>query len=220
MDMTRATFLVAAALVVALAVAAAGIGAYIAVRQNAPASNVTLEQAAPETRVAAALHGIRPPGGRRRSAIGTGNRRCVHGASPGADGSRRRTAGPGGSAVPAVSRFGASTGTGTATRRAAGNCRRAAARSSAPGAVQDVATGSGKKRAADSAARSGARAAGSGAGRRACTGAGRNTAPTAGDCASRGSRGRGLEAGGSRTVEWEPAGSSGCRSRLAACGAR
>ena len=65
MDMTRATFLVAAALVVALAVAAAGIGAYIAVRQNAPASNVTLEQAAPETRVAAALHGIDP-----RAAVG------------------------------------------------------------------------------------------------------------------------------------------------------
>ena len=65
MDMTRATFLIAAALVVALAVAAAGIGAYIAVRQNAPASNVTLEQAAPETRVAAALHGIDP-----RAAVG------------------------------------------------------------------------------------------------------------------------------------------------------
>ena len=65
MDMTRATFLIATALVVALAVAAAGIGAYIAVRQNAPASNVTLEQPAPETRVAAALHGIDP-----RAAVG------------------------------------------------------------------------------------------------------------------------------------------------------
>ena len=36
MDMTRATFLIAVALVVTLVVAAAGIGAYIAVRHNAP----------------------------------------------------------------------------------------------------------------------------------------------------------------------------------------
>ena len=60
MDMTRATFLIATVLVVALVVAAAGIGAYIAVRQNAPASYATIEQPAPETRVAAALHGIDP----------------------------------------------------------------------------------------------------------------------------------------------------------------
>ena len=59
MGMTRATFLIAAALVVALVIAAAGIGAYMAVRQNAATSAETAHPA-PETRVAAALHGIDP----------------------------------------------------------------------------------------------------------------------------------------------------------------
>ena len=56
-DRTRATFLIAA-LAVTLAAAAAGIGAYVAVRQNARASNTTVEQPAPENRMAAALDGI------------------------------------------------------------------------------------------------------------------------------------------------------------------
>ncbi len=60
MGTTRATILIAAGLGVTLAVAAAGIGAYIAVRQNAPAPNATVEQPAPEIRMAAALHGIDP----------------------------------------------------------------------------------------------------------------------------------------------------------------
>ena len=60
MGMTRTTFLIAAALVVALVTAAAGIGAYMAVRQNATATSAETAHPAPETRVAAALHGIDP----------------------------------------------------------------------------------------------------------------------------------------------------------------
>ncbi len=60
MGMTRATVLVAVAMAAALVVAAAGIGAYLAVRQNAPAPTTTVEQPAPEARMVAALHGIDP----------------------------------------------------------------------------------------------------------------------------------------------------------------
>ena len=58
MGMTRATFLIAAAMVIALVVAAAGIGAYIAVRRNAAPTTAAVAGPAPETRVAAVLHGI------------------------------------------------------------------------------------------------------------------------------------------------------------------
>ena len=60
MDMRRATVLIAAALVVALVVAAAGMGAYLAVRQNAAAPTAESAQPVPATRVATALHGIDP----------------------------------------------------------------------------------------------------------------------------------------------------------------
>ncbi len=60
MDMTRATFLIAAALAVALVVAAAGTGAYIAVRQNAEPPNAVVEEPAPQAGMAATLHGIEP----------------------------------------------------------------------------------------------------------------------------------------------------------------
>ena len=74
MGMTRATFLISAALVVALVVAAAGMGAYLAVRQNATAPNAESAHPAPETRVAA-VHGIDPqaaagePGSERGIAV-------------------------------------------------------------------------------------------------------------------------------------------------------
>ena len=60
MGMTRATFLLVAALVVALVVAAAGMGAYIAVRQIAPAPDAAVDRSVPETTVGAVLHGIDP----------------------------------------------------------------------------------------------------------------------------------------------------------------
>ena len=60
MGMTRATVLIAAGLVVTLVAAAAGIGAYLAVRRNASAPAAEIAHPAPETRVAAALHGIDP----------------------------------------------------------------------------------------------------------------------------------------------------------------
>ena len=60
MGTTRATFLIAAALVVLLVAAAAGIGAYIAVRHNAPAPDAVADQPEPETRTAAVLHGVDP----------------------------------------------------------------------------------------------------------------------------------------------------------------
>ena len=58
MGMTRASFLIAAAMVSALVVAAAGIGAYIAVRRNATPPVAAVADAAPETDPAAALYGI------------------------------------------------------------------------------------------------------------------------------------------------------------------
>lgn len=60
MGMTRATFLIVAAMVVALAVAAAGIGAYIAVRQNATAPTAEVAHSERETGLAAAIHGMDP----------------------------------------------------------------------------------------------------------------------------------------------------------------
>ena len=56
MVMTRATFLMAVSLVVTLIVVAAGIGGYIAVRQNAPAQNTAGATPAAEARMAAGLH--------------------------------------------------------------------------------------------------------------------------------------------------------------------
>ena len=56
MVMTRATFLMAVSLVVTLIVVAAGIGGYIAVRQNAPAQNAAGATPAAEARMAAGLH--------------------------------------------------------------------------------------------------------------------------------------------------------------------
>ena len=56
-DRTRATFLIAA-LAVTLAAAAAGIGAYVAVRQNARAPDTSVGQPAPADRMAAALDRI------------------------------------------------------------------------------------------------------------------------------------------------------------------
>ena len=56
MVMTRATFLMAVSLVVTLIVVAAGIGGYIAVRQNAPAQNTSGATPAAEARMAAGLH--------------------------------------------------------------------------------------------------------------------------------------------------------------------
>ena len=58
MGMTRATFLIAAGMALALVVAAAGIGAYVAVRRNATPPATAVADPAPDTRVAAALHGI------------------------------------------------------------------------------------------------------------------------------------------------------------------
>lgn len=58
MGMTRATFLIAAGMVIALVVAAAGIGAYVAVRRNATPPTAVAGGPAPEARGAAALHGI------------------------------------------------------------------------------------------------------------------------------------------------------------------
>ena len=56
MVMTRATFLMAVSLVVTLIVVAAGIGGYIAVRQNAPAQNTAGATPAAEARMAAGLY--------------------------------------------------------------------------------------------------------------------------------------------------------------------
>ena len=58
MGMTRATFLIAAGMVIALVVAAAGIGAYVAVRRNATPPTAVAGDPAPEARGAAAVHGI------------------------------------------------------------------------------------------------------------------------------------------------------------------
>lgn len=58
MGMTRATFLIAGALVVSLVVAAAGIGAYIAVRHSAPPPDATVADGELAAGTAAALHGI------------------------------------------------------------------------------------------------------------------------------------------------------------------
>ena len=60
MAMTRATFLIAGALIVALVVAAAGMGAYVAVRQIASAADPAIERSVPENTVGAVLHGIDP----------------------------------------------------------------------------------------------------------------------------------------------------------------
>ena len=59
MDMTRTSFLIAAALVVSLVVAAAGMGAYVAVRWNAAAPSPAGEPP-PESGTTATLHGIDP----------------------------------------------------------------------------------------------------------------------------------------------------------------
>ena len=56
MGMTRATFSIAAALVVTLVVAAAGIGAYLAVRHNTPGPDATAADPAPAERMGAGLH--------------------------------------------------------------------------------------------------------------------------------------------------------------------
>ncbi len=60
MSSTRATLLIAAAMAVALLAAAAGMGAYIAVRQNASTPDAGRELPASEGRMAAAVHGIAP----------------------------------------------------------------------------------------------------------------------------------------------------------------
>ena len=60
MDMTRATVVIAAGVVVSLVAAAAGIGAYIAVRQSAPATSAADGQPVVDVPAAAALHGIDP----------------------------------------------------------------------------------------------------------------------------------------------------------------
>lgn len=60
MSSTRATLLIAAAMAVALVAAAAGMGAYIAVRQNASTPDAAGELPASEGRMAAAVHGIAP----------------------------------------------------------------------------------------------------------------------------------------------------------------
>ena len=56
MGMTRATFLIAAALVVTLVVGAAGIGAYLAVRHNAQPTEGTLADQSPAGRMGLAVH--------------------------------------------------------------------------------------------------------------------------------------------------------------------
>ena len=56
MGMTRATFSIAAALVVTLVVAAAGIGAYLAVRHNTPGPDATAADPAPAERMGVGLH--------------------------------------------------------------------------------------------------------------------------------------------------------------------
>ena len=60
MSSTRTTLLIAAAMAVALVAAAAGMGAYIAVRQNASTPDAAGELPASEGRMAAAVHGIAP----------------------------------------------------------------------------------------------------------------------------------------------------------------
>ena len=56
MGMTRATFFIAAALVVTLVVGAAGIGAYLAVRHNARATDGRAADRAPADRMDPAIH--------------------------------------------------------------------------------------------------------------------------------------------------------------------
>ena len=56
MGMTRATFSIAAALVVTLVVAAAGIGAYLAVRHNTPGPDAMAADPAPAERMGVGLH--------------------------------------------------------------------------------------------------------------------------------------------------------------------
>jgi hypothetical protein len=58
MAMTRATFLIAAAMVITLVVAAAGIGAYMAVRRNATEPATAVADPAADADLAAALYGI------------------------------------------------------------------------------------------------------------------------------------------------------------------
>lgn len=58
MGMTRATFLIVGAVVASLVVAAAGIGAYIAVRHSAPPPDATVADGELADRTAAVLHGI------------------------------------------------------------------------------------------------------------------------------------------------------------------
>ena len=72
MGMTRATFLIAAALVVTLVVGAAGIGAYLAVRHNAQPTEGTLADQSPAGRMGLAVHEPDGPAAIRTAAPAAG----------------------------------------------------------------------------------------------------------------------------------------------------
>ena len=175
MSSTRATLLIAAAMAVALVAAAAGMGAYIAVRQNASTPDAAGELPASEGRMAAAVHGIAPEvvADRPDPAPGVAVETTEQIVEPPAEGVLRRhgSAERRGVAHAAVVGAGTSAGTGAAAaRHGRAGCGAQSPRCPARGGAPAGAAGS---RAADAA---GNRAAGAG-GRAARAG----TEPAAGD---------------------------------------